>query len=278
MTDLTRSDGLLRGAERLRGPNTVCRMTKGDYMSDPSVLRPRLLYQLVSPLHRSAGPAEVERRQQMLANWVPGCDIAIASPEDGPRAVESAADIAMVFPHLRQAATCWKAQGHQAVVIGCFSDPGVEALTETSGLPVIGPGEAGILAAVQLGERFSVLSSDPTPPGLRRRIRAIGAEAMFLSEVRVGGSVAALVADLDRHLPVIVEQARACVREGADALVLGCFAMSFAPGLTLRLAEAAGVPVINPVIAGLRAAEAALLYGAGGARRLTDTLPDRDRA
>lgn len=234
-------------------------------MTDHPTGRPRLLYQLVSPLHRSAGPAEVSRRLALLQSWAPGCEVAIASPEDGPRAVESASDIAMVFPHLRQAAQGWAADGHQAVVIGCFSDPGVAALTEISGLPVIGPGEAGMLAAVQLGERFSVLSSDPTPPGLRRRIRAIGAEAMFLSEVRVGGSVAELVADPDRHLPAIVEQARACVREGAEVLVLGCFAMSFAPGLTLRLSQEVGVPVINPVIAGLRAAEAALLYGAGAA-------------
>lgn len=244
----------------------------------PSAGRPRLLYQLVSPLHLRAGHAEVDRRRQLLAEWAPGCDIAIASPEDGPPAVESASDIAMVFPHLRQAASGWKAEGHQAVVIGCFSDPGVEALTEISGLPVIGPGEAGILAAVQLGERFSVLSSDPTPPGLRRRIRAIGAEPMFLSEVRVGGSVAALVAEPDRHLPAIMDQARGCVQAGAEVLVLGCFAMSFAPGLTLRLAQEVGVPVINPVIAGLRAAEAALLYGAGNARRLTEPMQKRDRA
>ncbi|SMO97733.1 aspartate/glutamate racemase family protein [Paracoccus laeviglucosivorans] len=236
-------------------------------MTDDLAERPRLLYQLVSPLHRTAGPAEVARRQAMLSAWAPGCDIRINAPEDGPRAVETALDIAMVVPHLADAARGWRAAGHQAVVIGCFSDPGGEALAEISGLPVIGPGEAGIMAAMQLGERFSVLSSDPTPPGLRRRIRGIGAEPMFLSEVRVGGSVAALVADPDRHLPAIVDQARACVDAGAQVLVLGCFAMSFAPGLTQRLAQAVGVPVVNPVIAGLRAAETALLFGAGARRQ-----------
>ncbi|WP_346891134.1 aspartate/glutamate racemase family protein [uncultured Roseibium sp.] len=225
--------------------------------------RPRLLYQLVSPLHRSAGEAEVARRLDMLREWSPNSTIEIASPENGPAAVESAADAAMVFPSLRRDAERWTADGYDAVIIGCFSDPSTEALTEIAGLPVIGPGEAGLLAAVQLGERFSVLSSNPTPPGLRRRIRGIGLEPMFVSEVLVGGSVAELVSDPDRHMPSLEAQARACVDQGASVIVLGCFAMSFTPGLPERLCEALGVPVVNPVVAGLRAAEAAVLYRAG---------------
>lgn len=220
--------------------------------------RPRLLYQLVSPLHRSAGEAEVARRLDILRRWSPGAEIAIASPEAGPAAVESAADIARVFPSLSEAAPRWRDQGFDAVVIGCFSDPGVEALSEISGLPIIGPGEAAMLAAVQLGERFSVLSSDPTPPGLRRRIRGIGLEAMFVSETLVGCPVAELVTDPERHIAGIVEKARLCLAQGADVLVLGCLAMSFAPGLPERLRQALGVPIVNPVFSGLRAAEAAV--------------------
>lgn len=230
-------------------------------MTDPSA-RPRILYQLASPLHLTAGEAVVAKRLRMLRAWAPSAEVAIASPETGPRAIESAADAAMVFPALREAATGW-ADRYDAVLIGCFSDPAVDALTEVAGIPVLGPGEAGLLAAVQLGERFSVLSSDPTPRGLRRRIRGIGIEGSFVSEITVGGSVADLNRDPDTHLPAIVERARACVAQGADVLVLGCFALSFIPGLPERLAQAVGVPVVNPVIAGLKAAEAAVLYRAG---------------
>lgn len=231
---------------------------------------PRILYQLVSPLHLTAGEAEVARRLRMLQAWAPASEILIASPDDGPRAVESAADAAMVFPHLRNAATGWAASGLDAVVIGCFSDPGVEALAEISGLPVIGPGEAGILAAMLSGERFSVLSSDPTPPGLRRRIRGIGAEPMFVSEALIGGAVADLVREPDRVLGSIFEQGRNCLRQGAGTLVLGCLALSFMEGLPKRLSQELGVPVVNPVIAGLKAAEAAIQYRAGLRARQTD--------
>ncbi|EBA08601.1 aspartate/glutamate racemase family protein [Sagittula stellata] len=230
-------------------------------MSDPSA-PPRILYQLASPLHRTAGTEAVERRAAMLQGWTPSARVEIASLGDGPSAIESAADAAMVFPALRTDAAGW-ADNHDAVVVGCFSDPAVDALTEIAGIPVIGAGEAGMLAAVQLGERFSVLSSDPTPPGLRRRIRGIGIEGSFVSEVTVGGSVADLNRDPDTHLPAIVAQARDCVAQGADILVLGCFALSFIPGLPGKLAQAVGVPIVNPVIAGLKAAEAAVLYRAG---------------
>ncbi|MCA0044815.1 aspartate/glutamate racemase family protein [Celeribacter litoreus] len=221
---------------------------------------PRLLYQLVSPLHKTAGPQEVQRRLDMLRAWAPQCRIEIASPETGPAAVQSAADIAMVFPALCDAAADWRAEGYDAVILGCFSDPAAEALSEVSGVPVIGPGEAGILAAIPLGERFSVLSSDPTPPGLRRRIRGIGVEAMFVSEILVSGSVAQLVADPDRHIADVVAQGKRAVEQGADVLVLGCLAMSFAKGLPERLADEVGVPVINPVISGLQAAQAAVAF------------------
>lgn len=223
---------------------------------------PRVLYQLASPLHRTAGSDVVERRLQMLRGWAPSAAVFINSPDDGPDAIESAADAAMVFPALRGAASKWSDQ-YDAVLIGCFSDPAVDALTEVSSLPVIGPGEAGLLAATQLGERFSVLSSDPTPKGLRRRIRGIGVEGSFVSEVTIGGSVADLNRDPDRHLSAIVARAKGCVAQGADVLVLGCFALSFIPGLPEKLTAAVGVPVINPVIAGLKAAEAAVLYRAG---------------
>ncbi len=244
-------------------------------MPDPSAspsARPRVLYQLASPLHLTRGPEVVARRQRMMQAWAPSLQVEIASPDTGPAAIESATDAALVFPALHEAAATWAGMNIEAVLIGCFSDPGVEALAEVSGLPVIGPGESGILAAVQLGEGFSVLSSDPTPPGLRRRIRGIGVESSFVSEVTVGCSVDDLNRDPDTHLPAIINRAHACVAEGADVLVLGCFALSFTPGLPEGLAEATDVPVVNPVIAGLKAAEAVIHYRAGLPRVTTPHL------
>ncbi|MBO0764485.1 MAG: hypothetical protein J2P50_07845, partial [Hyphomicrobiaceae bacterium] len=51
--------------------------------------------------------------------------------------------------------------------------------------------------------------------------------------------------------------ARAAVHEdGADVLVLGCMSMAFLPAICEALTERVGVPVVNPVIAALKTAEA----------------------
>lgn len=226
----------------------------------------RILYQLVSPLHAVVGAAEVERRRALLRRWAsPAVEVEISSPPDGPPVVESQIDAAMVFPSLRRLAAAWTPSGHDAVVIGCFSDPGIEALRELTEAAVVGPGEAAMLAAAQFGERFAVLSSDPTPKGLRRRIRAIGLADRFVSEQVVGASVADLRRDPQAAFADILASARGCLAEGADILVLGCLAMCFVEGLVEQLQKALAVPVINPVIAGLKSAEAALPYGVPGA-------------
>ena len=46
-----------------------------------------------------------------------------------------------------------------AVVIACFGDPGLEALAEISGRPVVGFAEAGFRAAAALGGRFLVATN-----------------------------------------------------------------------------------------------------------------------
>lgn len=200
----------------------------------------------------------------MLRQWgSPNIDIGLASPVDGPAVVESLVDAAMVFSSLRAAASRWSDDGYGAVVIGCFSDPGVDALQELTDCVVVGPGEAAMLSALQFGDRFSILSSEPSPKGLRRRLRGMGIAERFVSERGVGASVSDLRRKPDAAFKGMVSAAKACLADGADVLVLGCLATCFIEGLPQRLQAATGVPVINPVIAGLKSAEAAFHYGAG---------------
>lgn len=45
----------------------------------------KILYQLVSPLHRLVGESEIKRREGFLKRWAsPAVDIHAASPESGP--------------------------------------------------------------------------------------------------------------------------------------------------------------------------------------------------
>lgn len=218
----------------------------------------RILYQLLSPLHRLVAPEELERRKALLQIWAgPAVEISIASPERGPDSISCEADVAEAWLAVRDEAPKWRAQGCEAVVLGCFSDPAIAALRELSGIPVIGPGAASISYACQMVQRFSVLSSDPSPAGLRGRIRGMGFADFFQSERFVPATVADLRRGNSAVMAAVAAAARQCAADGAQALVLGCLAMSFTPGLPRRLQDEAGIPVINPVLAALKTAEIA---------------------
>ncbi|KRQ12712.1 aspartate/glutamate racemase family protein [Bradyrhizobium manausense] len=222
-------------------------------------MKPRILYQLTSPMHRTLGVEEIERRRAYLSEAAASDVVIDVWPlADGPSAVESNADAARVVPELLLAVPKWIAESYDAVIIGCFSDPGVAAIRDLTDIPVIGPGGSAMHLAAQFGERFSVLSSDPTPKGLLARLRSLGVADVFVSERMVGCSVLDLVRRPDEAFNGILAAARACVDDGADILVMGCMGMGFTPQLTERLQDRVGVPVVNSVLAGLKIAEAAV--------------------
>lgn len=234
-------------------------------------MRSKILYQLTSPMYRTLGVAEIARRQAYLSEAA-SSDVAIDvwPIEEGPAAVESNADVALVVPELLRSVPKWVEAGYDAVIIGCFSDPGIGAIRDVANIPVIGPGSSAMHLAAQFGERFSVLSSDPTPKGLIARLRSLGLAELFVSECTVGCSVLDLVRKPDEAFNGISEAARKCVDEGADILVMGCMGMGFTPQLTERLQDRVGVPVVNSVLAGLKVAEAAIRLGLRRPARAAD--------
>jgi allantoin racemase len=222
-------------------------------------MRPRILYQLTSPMHRTLGVEEIARRRAFLSEAASSdVTIDVWPLEDGPSAVESNANAALVVPELLRTVPKWVEEGYEAVIIGCFSDPGIAAIRDVTDIPIIGPGGSAMHLAAQFGERFSVLSSDPTPKGLIARLRSLGLGELFVSERMVGCSVLDLVRKPDEAFNGILAAARNCVDDGADILVMGCMGMGFTPQLTERLQDRVGVPVVNSVLAGLKIAEAAV--------------------
>jgi allantoin racemase len=222
----------------------------------------RILYQLTSPMHRTLGQAEIDRRRDALAALVaPDTTVAVEPLEEGPPAVESLSDIAVVAAELIRQVPHWREGRYDAVVIGCFSDPGLAALRDLIDVPVVGPGASSVHLAAQFGDRFGVLSSEPTPKGLHARFRSLGVGDRFVSERMVGCSVLDLSRRRNEVMDGIVEAAKACVGDGADVLVLGCLGMGFLPGLTGLLQREARVPVVNPIVAALKTAEAAVSLG-----------------
>jgi allantoin racemase len=230
----------------------------------------RILYQLTSPMDRTLGVAEIARRRQMLQAWAdPGTAVAAEPIATGPAAIESAHDAGLVVPELIRLAPLAEERGYDALIIGCFSDPGLDAVRELLRVPVIGPGAAALHLAAQLGTRLSVLAPAGRDYGrLAARLRHLGIASLLASVRGIGLSVVALATQAPEALERAAAAARAAVEEdGADVLVLGCMSMAFLPGICEALGNRLGVPVVNPVSAALKTAEAVARIGLTHSKR-----------
>jgi allantoin racemase len=164
----------------------------------------------------------------------------------------------LAIPGLLDAVPELEAEGFDAIIIGCFGDPGLAPARELAGIPVIGPGQASGHLAAQLGERFAVLTVvSEVVPSIRRQMRGYGLSE-FLADVRaVDVPVLELRERAEEVLEALESEARLALVAGADAFVLGCMTMGFLDAAK-ELQESLGVPVVNPVLAALKAAESAI--------------------
>lgn len=224
----------------------------------------RILYQLTSPMEKTVlGPAEVRRRREFLsARAAPGVEVDVWSLAEGPDSIESAWEAALVVPELTRAIPRARAEGFDAVIVGCFSDPGLDALRELVDIPVIGPGSSAVHLAAQLGTRFAIIAPMGGGDGrVAARLRALGVADKFAGVRGIGMSVLDLARDREAVLERVTEVARASVREdGADVFVLGCMSMGFV-GVTDDIGKRLELPVVNPVVAALKTAEAVVAMG-----------------
>ena len=110
----------------------------------------KILYQLTSPMQKTMGAAEVARRRDVLQRHA-GTDteVEVHGIAHGPGSIESAYDAALVVPELLRAAPAAERDGFDAMIVGCFSDPGLDALRETVDMPVIGPGASYALPTLE---------------------------------------------------------------------------------------------------------------------------------
>lgn len=225
----------------------------------------RIVYFLPGPLSRGPlGPEEVVRREAYLnAAAFPGTEVVVRETEDGPASVESSAEEYLSVPGILHAAPRLEAEGFDAMIIGCFGDPGLAPARELVDIPVIGPGQAGALAAAQLGQRFAIITVvEEVVPAIRRQMRVYGLEGLVADIRAVDVPVLELRRRAEQVIGALELEAHAALSAGADTIVLGCMTMGFLD-VARTLSERLGVPVINPVLAALKAAES---FAATGVR------------
>ena len=158
-------------------------------------------------------------------------------------------------PTIRIARDCAQ-QAIDALVIGCFYDPALEDAREISGnCLVVGPCQASLQVAAQLANRYSIIvGRDKWMEQMRERVRGYGAIDRLASMRALGMGVDEFQKDHAVTRRRIIEQASQAVeKDGAEAIILGC-TIEF--GFFEQVQREVGVPVIDPVVAAFKMAEA----------------------
>lgn len=182
--------------------------------------------------------------------------------EDGPAAIVTWRDwYAVAEPLCRRI----EREPALAYVIGCVSDPGVEAARLATDRPVLGMLRSAIATALSRAERFGIIGfMETSRPRQRRVLQAMGVEDRMTGFEPLNIPMEQLT---DPVLPRarLAQAAKALVAGGAEAVVLGCAGMA---GHVRAAEDAAGVPVIEPCQAAAAQALLAVLTGRAGGLRV----------
>ncbi|GAA2797127.1 aspartate/glutamate racemase family protein [Saccharopolyspora taberi] len=189
----------------------------------------------------------------------PGTEIVPLTPVFGAESVEGNYE-----SYLAAIAVMETVRAHRepfdAIIQAGYGEHGREGLQELFDVPVVDITEAAASTAQFLGRSYSVVTTlDRTVPLIEDRIAAAGLSARCAS-VRASGMA---VLDLERDPQAAVdaiadEAARAVQDDRAEVICLGCGGMS---GLTERVVERTGVPVVDGVTAAVTIAESLVRLG-----------------
>lgn len=144
---------------------------------------------------------------------------------------------------------------YDAAILAAFGDPGLLPARELFDLPVIGMAEAAMLTACTLGQKFGIVTFTTTMANwyldtvdtyrLGARCAGIRARSLAFSAIEnVQAEKEQAIAELARESVEL---------DGADVVILGGAPLA---GLAPRLRAQVPVPLVDPIVAAVKMAEA----------------------
>lgn len=219
----------------------------------------KLLYLIPGVMHATKlGYEEIERRRGILQGHAfPGTVVDARDNDEGPASIESICEEYRSVPDTVRNAVRAEEEGYDGIVLGCFADPGIDALREMLSIPVAGPFESSVYTALTLGYRFSIIAPNSEMiPVLEQEVLTKGVAGHRLASVHaIDIDVLDMLGDLERLRSRLLEEARVCVtRDRADTVILGCISLAFS-GMDKEIEEKLCIPCVNPIFAALKACE-----------------------
>lgn len=198
--------------------------------------------------------ATTERLGQALRPLLPaGTQLALRTATLGARYIACEASHAVAGAAVLQTWAAYLAEAAeppQGVLIGCFGDPGLFALRESSASPVTGLAEASFIAAARHGPFAIVTGGERWKPMLQRLAANLGFVELLQHIETVAPTGAQLQADPALARRVLAQACDAAARPGVRSIIVGGAGLA---GCARSLQAQAALPLIDSVEAGLQA-------------------------
>jgi allantoin racemase len=219
-------------------------------------------------------PGDEKERRERVANELTPDHVEVTVVEadgPGPTSIESAVEELWCTVGSMQTAHRIGSE-YDALVIGCFGDPGIRALRELLSIPVVGPAETTIHTAAMVADRFTWLTIlDETIPMSHEQAHEHHLADRCVSVRSVDAPVESIDHGDDDLVERMVREGTAAVEEdGAEALFPGCMSLSFAQRHD-EIEERVGVPFLDPASLAL---EQAATWARHGVAQSPKTYPE----
>lgn len=194
----------------------------------------------------------------------PGTDIEVLTAPFGVAYIETRFEALVgAYAAAQVAAQHW--EGHDAVVVAAFGDPGLMGLRELLPVPVTGMTEAALASAHLLGHRFSIIAiSQRIQAWYREVVESYGFGDRLASIRALDRPLTSIGGVQEEHAQALKSLAeRAVAEDGAEVLILAGAPLA---GLARSLHGQLPVPVVDGVSSAVRHAETLAALKPGRAR------------
>lgn len=181
-------------------------------------------------------------------------EVTVTSLSQGPPHLEYKSYESLILVETLKKIVAAERDGYDAVVIGCFDDPGLQEARELVNIPVIGPGESCTHLACMLGHKFSIVTAKREALArLEDHLFIYGLEKKLASFRFINMGVLEMEKHPDKmHKEVLQEARKAIEEDGAEVIVLGC---TVETGFMDKLIKELKVPVIDVTVVSFKFAE-----------------------
>lgn len=198
---------------------------------------------------------------EALRSAAPGTEVQTVTAGFGVAYIETRFE-AMIGAYAAAQSAAEHLQGHDAVIVAAFGDPGLMALREVLPCPVTGLTEAALASACLLGQRFSIVAiSNRIQAWYRETVHAYHLDGRLASIRSLSEPLADIGSVQLDQSEKLVRLAQRCVHEdGADVIVLAGAPLA---GLARSIGHRLPVPVVDGVSSAVRHAQSLVQLRSG---------------